>query len=194
MKRFLEYKPPLPPSSEAIQHHQGQRLRSRSPLHHYRLSTDQVQRPGGMACSPSPAASVTSPRESSVHPRARPLSGPKAKFTLEDDALLLELKEQHELTWKKISEFFPGRSSGTLQVRYCTKLKAKGVSWTDDMVHFTLPPLHSPPALFWLSAGADALSGWTTETCHVRVRKRKVEDHQQQGRAWLLRGCLSTEG
>ena len=133
VKRFLEYKPPVPPSQEAMQHQQGQRLLSQSPLHHYRLSNDKVQRPGGMACSPSPAASVSG-SESGFHPQARPPSGPKAKFTLEDDALLIELKEKHELTWKKISEFFPGRSSGTLQVRYCTKLKAKGVTWTDEMV------------------------------------------------------------
>ena len=65
---------------------------------------------------------------------ARRPSGPKAKFTPEDDALLVELKEKHDLTWKKISDFFPGRSSGTLQVRYCTKLKAKGVTWTAESV------------------------------------------------------------
>ena len=66
--------------------------------------------------------------------QARRPSGPKAKFTAEDDALLLDLKEKHDLTWKMISDFFPGRTSGTLQVRYCTKLKAKGVNWTDEMV------------------------------------------------------------
>jgi hypothetical protein len=38
------------------------------------------------------------------------------------------------LTWKQIADFFPGRSSGTLQVRYCTKLKAKTTVWTDEMV------------------------------------------------------------
>lgn len=63
--------------------------------------------------------------------------GPKLKFTPEDDALLVELKETKNLTWKQIADFFPGRSSGTLQVRYCTKLKAKTMVWTDDMVsHF----------------------------------------------------------
>ena len=134
VKRFMEYKPPVPSSPEAIQHHHRQRLHSQSPLHHYRLPSNQLQRPGGMACSPSPEASVVSSSEASAQPQARPPSGPKAKFTLEDDALLIELKEKHELTWKRISEYFPGRSSGTLQVRYCTKLKAKGVSWTDDMV------------------------------------------------------------
>ncbi|CAF9912952.1 MAG: hypothetical protein HETSPECPRED_001270 [Heterodermia speciosa] len=134
VKRFLEYKPPVPPSQDAMQYQQGQRLQSQSPLHHYRLPNDKAQRPGGMACSPSPAASISGTSEPGLQYQARPPSGPKAKFTLEDDALLIELKEKHELTWKKISEFFPGRSSGTLQVRYCTKLKAKGVTWTDDMV------------------------------------------------------------
>ena len=60
--------------------------------------------------------------------------GPKLKFTPEDDGLLVELKENRSLTWKQIAEFFPGRSSGTLQVRYCTKLKAKTTQWTDETV------------------------------------------------------------
>jgi len=66
-------------------------------------------------------------------PAQRP-KGPKLKFTAEDDALLVELKETKNLTWKQIADFFPGRSSGTLQVRYCTKLKAKTTVWTDEMV------------------------------------------------------------
>ena len=56
------------------------------------------------------------------------------KFTPEDDQLLVDLKEKKNLTWKQIADFFPGRSSGTLQVRYCTKLKAKTTVWTDEMV------------------------------------------------------------
>jgi len=71
-------------------------------------------------------------------PAARP-KGPKLKFTTEDDLLLVELKETKNLTWKQIADFFPGRSSGTLQVRYCTKLKAKTVEWSDEMVSSTNP-------------------------------------------------------
>lgn len=70
-------------------------------------------------------------------PAARP-RGPKLKFTPEDDQLLVDLKENKSLTWKQIAEFFPGRSSGTLQVRYCTKLKAKTTQWTDETVSFNL--------------------------------------------------------
>ncbi|EFW99871.1 myb DNA-binding domain containing protein [Grosmannia clavigera kw1407] len=64
-------------------------------------------------------------------PAPRP-RGPKLKFTPEDDQLLIDLKENKSLTWKQIADFFPGRSSGTLQVRYCTKLKAKTTQWTDE--------------------------------------------------------------
>jgi len=71
--------------------------------------------------------------EGMPEPAAKP-KGPKLKFTPEDDTLLVELKETTNLTWKQIADFFPGRSSGTLQVRYCTKLKAKTVDWSDDMV------------------------------------------------------------
>jgi hypothetical protein len=70
-------------------------------------------------------------------PAPRP-RGPKLKFTPEDDQLLVDLKENKSLTWKQIAEFFPGRSSGTLQVRYCTKLKAKTTQWTDETVRTLL--------------------------------------------------------
>jgi hypothetical protein len=60
--------------------------------------------------------------------------GPKLKFTSEEDCLLIELKETKDLTWKQVADFFPGRTPGTLQVRYCTKLKAKPMVWTRDMV------------------------------------------------------------
>lgn len=75
-------------------------------------------------------------------PAPRP-RGPKLKFTPEDDQLLVDLKENKALTWKQIAEFFPGRSSGTLQVRYCTKLKAKTTQWTDETVR--TPPSHPSP-------------------------------------------------
>ncbi|KAI2887420.1 hypothetical protein CBS11852_7483 [Aspergillus niger] len=42
-----------------------------------------------------------------------------------DDRLLIELKEERSLPWKRIAEYFPGRSVGSLQVRYCTRLKGR---------------------------------------------------------------------
>jgi hypothetical protein len=69
-------------------------------------------------------------------PAPRP-RGPKLKFTPENDQLLVDLKENKSLTWKQIAGFFPGRTSGTLQVRYCTKLKAKNTQWTQETVSYT---------------------------------------------------------
>lgn len=54
--------------------------------------------------------------------RAGKTTGP-TRFLSKDDQLLIELKEERSLPWKRIAEYFPGRSEGSLQVRYCTRLK-----------------------------------------------------------------------
>ncbi len=96
-----------------------------------------MQRPSyaepGMPRSAGPGPPSLVGQEGMPQPAPKP-RGPKLKFTPDDDQLLMELKEKRSLTWKQIAEFFPGRSSGTLQVRYCTKLKAKTTAWTDDTV------------------------------------------------------------
>ena len=105
---------PLPPSA-----HQPKRQRSDDPNSSMMSQSGGAPSVVGVAGMPDPA------------PRPR---GPKLKFTPEDDQLLVDLKENKNLTWKQIAEFFPGRSSGTLQVRYCTKLKAKTTQWTEETV------------------------------------------------------------
>jgi hypothetical protein len=50
-------------------------------------------------------------------------TGRHSTFTADDDALLVELKEERRLSWAEIADHFPGRKKGILQVRYCTKLK-----------------------------------------------------------------------
>ena len=109
--------------------------------HHHRLPNQspptKTQRTGDLSSAADghgPPSMVGA--EGMPAPAARP-KGPKLKFTAEDDALLIELKETKNLTWKQIADFFPGRSSGTLQVRYCTKLKAKTTVWTEEMVRDT---------------------------------------------------------
>jgi len=61
---------------------------------------------------PSPVSSV----KQSQKPR------PKSRFTAEEDARLIDLKKRN-LPWEQIRRRFPGRTVGSLQVRYCTKLK-----------------------------------------------------------------------
>jgi hypothetical protein len=47
----------------------------------------------------------------------------------EEDKLLMKLKQKEHLPWSEIVKHFPGRTKGSLQVRYSTKLK--GLSWLD---------------------------------------------------------------
>jgi hypothetical protein len=108
------------------------------PTHHHHLpNTHRNKRlqMDGVPMSPPPHHGPPSVvgAQGMPPPAPRP-RGPKLKFTPEDDQLLVDLKEKKNLTWKQIADFFPGRSSGTLQVRYCTKLKAKTTVWTDEMV------------------------------------------------------------
>lgn len=102
--------------------------------HHHRLPDADPLNKMPRRDEPGGAPSVVG-QEGMPEPAQRP-KGPKLKFTPEDDQLLIDLKEQKNLTWKQIADFFPGRSSGTLQVRYCTKLKAKTKQWSDEMVRY----------------------------------------------------------
>lgn len=97
-------------------------------------------------------------------PAAKP-KGPKLKFTSEDDALLRELKETKNLTWKQIADFFPGRSSGTLQVRYCTKLKAKEMHWTEDMTDRLRQALEEYEHDRWRIVSSKVGNGFSASAC-----------------------------
>lgn len=122
---------PPPPGAPPTHHHH--RLPDQGPpTKMMRRDTGDGGLSSGGGGAPSVVGQVGMP---SPAPRPR---GPKLKFTPEDDQLLIDLKENKNLTWKQIADFFPGRSSGTLQVRYCTKLKAKTTQWTDETVSFIL--------------------------------------------------------
>ncbi|KAI9889395.1 MAG: hypothetical protein M1814_005331 [Vezdaea aestivalis] len=52
----------------------------------------------------------------------------RLRFTPEEDAKLIELKNKR-LQWAAIAAEFPGRTVGTLQVRYSTKLKCRDTAY-----------------------------------------------------------------
>jgi hypothetical protein len=54
----------------------------------------------------------------------------RAAVLSEEDKLLMKLKQKDHLPWSEIVKHFPGRTKGSLQVRYSTKLK--GLSWFDE--------------------------------------------------------------
>jgi hypothetical protein len=56
---------------------------------------------------------------------ARPIS--RARYTLEEDAEIRQLKEKG-LSWAEIAKYFPGRTPRAIEVRYHTKLKTANTS------------------------------------------------------------------
>lgn len=149
-----------------------------APTHHHHRLPDQgppskmMRRDGGdtglssnVGGAPSVVGQVGMP---SPAPRPR---GPKLKFTPEDDQLLIDLKENKNLTWKQIADFFPGRSSGTLQVRYCTKLKAKTTQWTDETDLRLRTALADYESEKWRIIANKVGTGFTPVACRERVEQ-----------------------
>jgi hypothetical protein len=57
-------------------------------------------------------------------------TGRRVAVLSEEDRLLIKLKQKDDLPWSEIVKHFPGRTKGSLQVRYSTKLR--GLSWFDE--------------------------------------------------------------
>ncbi|EPE02163.1 myb dna-binding domain-containing protein [Ophiostoma piceae UAMH 11346] len=138
--------------------------------HHHRLPdtgppSKMMRRDGDLSAggAPSVVGQAGMPQ-----PAARP-RGPKLKFTTEDDQLLIDLKENKNLTWKQIADFFPGRSSGTLQVRYCTKLKAKTTQWTDETDQKLRTALQDYENEKWRIVANKVGTGFTPAACRERA-------------------------
>ncbi|KAJ6436066.1 MYB DNA-binding domain-containing protein [Purpureocillium lavendulum] len=117
---------------------------------------------------------------------ARRHRGPKLKFSAEDDQLLLELKEKKNLTWKQIAGFFPGRSSGTLQVRYCTKLKGKTTRWTEEMDEKLRKALQYYERKKWRMVAHKIGSGFTPAACRERSHQLAAGGKmaETEGQVW----------
>ncbi|KAK4232174.1 transcriptional activator Myb [Podospora fimiseda] len=139
--------------------------------HHHRLPDtgppNKVMRREGESSATGGAPSVVG-QAGMPAPAPRP-RGPKLKFTPEDDQLLIDLKENKSLTWKQIADFFPGRSSGTLQVRYCTKLKAKTTQWTDETDQKLKSALQDYENEKWRIIANKVGTGFTPAACRERA-------------------------
>ncbi|KAF8419906.1 hypothetical protein EV426DRAFT_263902 [Tirmania nivea] len=164
-------------------HHSHQPTHHQHQQHHHHHLPDQPPPakmaqtgtgPGGslgMGMGGGGPSSITGlSNQSMPAPAARP-RGPKLKFTTEDDQLLVDLKENKALTWKQIAEFFPGRSSGTLQVRYCTKLKAKTTQWTDDTVMRLRNAMEEYEQDRWKIVAGKVGGGFTAAACREKAKE-----------------------
>ncbi|CCC11455.1 hypothetical protein SMACR_02112 [Sordaria macrospora] len=146
--------------------------------HHHRLPDtgppNKLLRREGEGSSGGGAPSVVG--QAGMPPPAPRPRGPKLKFTPEDDQLLIDLKENKNLTWKQIADFFPGRSSGTLQVRYCTKLKAKTTQWTDETDQKLKTALQDYENEKWRIVANKVGTGFTPVACRERAAQLMGEN------------------
>ncbi|KAF2186484.1 hypothetical protein K469DRAFT_686887 [Zopfia rhizophila CBS 207.26] len=167
------YQQPAAPPPPPPRHH-----------HHHLPNTrpSKIPRMAGEAPSPPPPShgppSVVG-QEGMPPPAPRP-RGPKLKFTPEDDQLLVDLKEKKNLTWKQIADFFPGRSSGTLQVRYCTKLKAKTTVWTDEMVQKLRSAMQEYENDRWRIISSKVGSGFSPAACRDKAAELEVVEAEEE--------------
>ncbi|KAI7480359.1 WD40 repeat-like protein [Hortaea werneckii] len=74
-----------------------------------------------------------------------PSSGAKKRFTPEENALLVKLKEVDGLSWGEITAYFPGRSQGTLGVHYSTKVHKRTVPIGELPSETSIPKAPQPP-------------------------------------------------
>ncbi|KAK3340045.1 hypothetical protein B0H65DRAFT_510261 [Neurospora tetraspora] len=146
--------------------------------HHHRLPDtgppNKLLRREGEGSGGGGAPSVVG--QAGMPPPAPRPRGPKLKFTPEDDQLLIDLKENKSLTWKQIADFFPGRSSGTLQVRYCTKLKAKTTQWTDETDQKLKTALQDYENEKWRIVANKVGTGFTPVACRERAAQLMGEN------------------
>ncbi|TKA24037.1 hypothetical protein B0A50_06928 [Salinomyces thailandicus] len=75
-----------------------------------------------------------------------PASGAKVRFTPADNALLVKLKEEDQLTWDEILLHFPGRTKGTMQSHYSSKVKPRAVP-IGELTAERSVPRPAPPTL-----------------------------------------------
>ncbi|KAF1968059.1 hypothetical protein BU23DRAFT_481776 [Bimuria novae-zelandiae CBS 107.79] len=168
--------------------------------HHHRLpnqgpsSSKRIRMAGA---PPSPAQPHGPPnvvgQEGMPAPALRP-RGPKLKFTPEDDQLLVDLKEKKNLAWKQIADFFPGRSSGTLQVRYCTKLKAKTTVWTDEMVQKLRTAMHEYESDRWRIIASRVGGGFSPAACRDKAHELETGEVAEEDDAAYTQSQLGAAG
>lgn len=143
--------------------------------------SQQIPFHSSLANSSSPAtaaggpvtASSSAPRSmsSSSSASSRKAFKPKAKFTADDDDLLLELKENKKLSWKQIAEHFEGRTAGALQVRYCTKLKGRSLHWSLEDINALHEALEEYEEERWIIVSQKMGSKFTASICRDKFNE-----------------------
>jgi hypothetical protein len=87
------------------------------------LSDHQPPNESSISREPDPGTYDKNPARVSMPKASTKIKNTNSQSSNEDDHLLKRLKEVDQLKWKEIQKYFPQRTIGALQVRYCTKVK-----------------------------------------------------------------------
>ncbi|PHH68505.1 hypothetical protein CDD82_508 [Ophiocordyceps australis] len=170
-----EHQTPVQGQSPASASSAASSQHSQPQMHHHHHLPDLDSPSRGMRNDERGGAPSVVGQEGMPAPAPRP-RGPKLKFTAHDDQLLVDLKENKSLTWKQIADFFPGRTHGTLQVRYCTKLKAKTTLWTDEADAKLLKAIQDHENEKWRFVAHRVGPGFSPAACRERSAQLSGEE------------------
>jgi Myb-like DNA-binding domain len=90
------------------------------------LHTSSAGSNASFSARPAPPFSACTRAENASG--ATPSRSKRPRFKEEEDAKLVDLKERRGWSWEDIQRAFPRRSTGSLQVRYSTKLKERNTA------------------------------------------------------------------
>ncbi|RMX83121.1 hypothetical protein D0869_05546 [Hortaea werneckii] len=107
---------------------------------YHRVQSHTEGRPARYPIEQIPAAHASPNAQDNV-----PSSGAKKRFTPDENALLVKLKEVDGLSWREITAYFPGRSQNTLGVHYSTKVHKRIVPIGELSSRTSIPKAPQPP-------------------------------------------------
>lgn len=94
------------------------------PTFHLTLVPDNIRSPTYLSTNSTKViAPSRKQKQSMIKCRGSQASGKFRPCSLNEDYLLVKLKEEERLTWGEITAHFPGRKFSSLQVHYSTELK-----------------------------------------------------------------------
>ena len=116
----------------------------------------------------------TTDRLSTTNRRGRGLLR-NARFTIEDDGLIIKLKEIDRLSWEKIAKHFPGRTAYGVQCRYSKKLNNRPVEARAYLVNQGYESRHDENGVIIFAPAPRPPQGWTDEEDDLLLKLREEE-------------------
>ena len=98
-----------------------------------------------------------------------------ARFTIEDDGLIIKLKEIDRLSWEKIAKHFPGRTAYGVQCRYSKKLNNRPVEARAYLVNQGYESRHDENGVIIFAPAPRPPQGWTDEEDDLLLKLREED-------------------